>query len=138
MVERRLAEVRHDVQVSRSRWPPFCPMYASLGEPCGEESGPTTSMASLRERLEHRWSARHMSAYVDGDLNAKERHRLERHAALCPECGPMRRTLMRLTRELRHLRAGPGESVAPGVIERWIESVRERASSLGGGDRGGP
>jgi len=77
-----------------------------------------------------------MSAYIDGDLSAEERCRLERHVDLCPECGPMRRTLMRLTRELRHLSAGRGESVARGVIERWMEGDRERASS-GGGGRGG-
>lgn len=76
------------------------------------------------------------SAYVDGDLSAGERRRLERHAELCPDCGPMRRTLMRLTRELRHLRAKPEESVAPAVIECWIESDRGRAP-FGGGDRGG-
>jgi anti-sigma factor RsiW len=109
----------------------------SCGEPCAGELGPTTSMASLRERFEHRWCARHMSAYVDGDLSGEQRRRLERHANLCPECDPMRRTLMRLTLELRHLRADPWESVAPRVIERWIESDRERASS-GGGDHGGP
>jgi len=91
-------------------------------------------MASFRERLEHRWVARHMSAYIDGELDAEDRRRLERHADLCPECGPMRRTLVWLTRELRDLRRGPERSVAPGVIERWME--RERASSRGG-DRDG-
>jgi len=92
-------------------------------------------MTSVRERLEHRWASRRMSAYVDGELDAAERRRLERHADRCPECGPMRRTLLRLLHELRDLRAGPTRSVAPGVIEHWIEREPGHAPSAGG-DRG--
>ena len=90
------------------------------------------AVTRIRERLEHRWAARRMNAYVDGDLDARERRRLERHADVCPECGPMRRTLVRLTRELRQLGRPPERSVAPGVIARWIEDDREYASSDGG------
>lgn len=90
------------------------------------------AVTRIRERLEHRWAARRINAYVDGDLDARERHRLERHAEVCPECGPMRRTLLRLTRELRQLGQRTERSVAPGVIARWIEDDREHASSDGG------
>ena len=65
-----------------------------------------------------------MSAYLDGELGTEERRRLQRHTDLCPECGPTLRTLVRLTRELRGLRRSPQRSVAPGVIERLIESER--------------
>lgn len=99
-------------------------------------SGSNRPMASLRERLEHRWASRRMSAYVDDELGLRERRRLERHAELCPECGPMRQTLLWLKRELRGLRQAPERSVAPAVIDRWIASERERAAS-GGGERDG-
>ncbi len=91
-------------------------------------------MASPRERLEHRWASRRMSAYLDGELGAEERRRLERHSDLCPECGPMLRTLVRLTHELRDLRRRPERSVAPGVIERWMETER---TFPGGAERDG-
>jgi anti-sigma factor RsiW len=73
-----------------------------------------------------------MSAYVDDELGLEERRRFERHADLCPECGPMRRTLLWLKRELRGLRSTPERSVASAVIERWNDSERAHASS----DRG--
>ncbi len=77
-----------------------------------------------------------MSAYVDDDLGLKDRGRFERHTELCPECGRMRRTLLWLKHELRGLRNTPERSVAPAVIERWIDGERERAS-FGGGERDG-
>jgi Putative zinc-finger len=35
---------------------------------------------------DHRWTAGHMSAYVDGELASRERLRLERHVRECQEC----------------------------------------------------
>jgi anti-sigma factor RsiW len=75
-------------------------------------------MASRRMRLEHRWSQRRMSRYVDDDMSPRERARLERHADLCPECGPLRRAMLWLVSELRELRVRPERSIAPEVIER--------------------
>lgn len=37
-------------------------------------------------KADHDWSQRRLSHYVDGDLAARARRRLERHAAECPEC----------------------------------------------------
>jgi hypothetical protein len=74
----------------------------------------------MRDQRDHRWSQRRMSDYVDGELSPRERRRLEAHARLCPECGPLRRTLTVLVWELRELGRArrPVRSVAPGVIER--------------------
>jgi hypothetical protein len=74
----------------------------------------------MRARRDHRWSQRHMSDYIDGELTPRQRRRLEAHARLCPECGPLRRTLTVLVWELRELgRSRPtGTTVADGVIER--------------------
>ena len=86
-------------------------------------------MASLRMTLEHRWSQRRMSDYVDGDMSARERERLERHADLCPECGPLRRALFWLMVELRELRRPPDHSIAPRVIEHLRAAERDDAQT---------
>jgi anti-sigma factor RsiW len=75
-------------------------------------------LRQLRDRLDHAWSGRHMSEYIDGELAPGERRRLERHVERCPECGPMLRALVATVHALRWLRGGPGRSVAPGTIER--------------------
>jgi hypothetical protein len=61
-----------------------------------------------------------MSDYIDGELSPREQRRLEAHARLCPECGPLRRSLTVLIWELRELgRAGrPRRAVAARAIER--------------------
>jgi anti-sigma factor RsiW len=73
----------------------------------------------LRDKRDDRLAQRHMSDYVDRELLPRRRRRLEAHARLCPECGPLRRSLIVLVWELRQLgRARPTETVAGGVIER--------------------
>jgi hypothetical protein len=69
---------------------------------------------------DHRWAQRRMSDYVDGELSPRQRRRLEAHARLCPECGPLRRGLTVLLWELRELGRyrRPTHAVAAGVIER--------------------
>jgi hypothetical protein len=36
---------------------------------------------------DHRWSQRHLSQYVEGDLRPRARRRLARHARDCVDCG---------------------------------------------------
>lgn len=74
----------------------------------------------VRERLDHRFAQRHMSDFVDGALSARRRRRVERHADVCRECGPLRRALVRLVAELRMLRdpSAGQPSVAPLVVAR--------------------
>ncbi len=50
----------------------------------------------LRFRRDHRWTPPHLSGYIDADLSARGRARLERHVAQCPEC-------RKLVDDLRHL-----------------------------------
>jgi RNA polymerase sigma-70 factor (ECF subfamily) len=40
-----------------------------------------------REKLDHRWTQRRASRYLDGELSARQRRRLEAHPGLCPDCG---------------------------------------------------
>jgi anti-sigma factor RsiW len=91
--------------------------------PTRPRAGPravTGLVRSLRDKREHRWSQRRMSDYIDGKLSSRARRRLEAHARLCPECGPLRRSLTVLVWELRELgrAAPPARAVAARVIER--------------------
>ena len=74
----------------------------------------------MRDRRDHRWSQRHMSDYIDGELAPRQQRRLEAHAQLCPDCGRLRRSLTILVWELRELGRvrSTGTTVAGGVIER--------------------
>jgi anti-sigma factor RsiW len=82
--------------------------------------GMTGLVRRLRAKRDHRWSQRRMSDYIDGELSSRQQRRLEAHAGLCPECGPLRRSVTVLVWELRELRraASPGRPVAARVIER--------------------
>jgi anti-sigma factor RsiW len=91
-------------------------------------------MASLRTMLDHRFAQRRMSDYVDGDLPAAQRRRLERHADLCPDCGPLRRALMWLVVELPGLRRPPDRSIVPDVIDR-LRAAQRDGNPVGGGSR---
>jgi anti-sigma factor RsiW len=74
--------------------------------------------ATLRMKLDHRWSMRRLSAYLDGELTPRRRRRLEAHAAVCPECGPLLRSLKLILLELRTLGLRREHVVAESVVER--------------------
>jgi anti-sigma factor RsiW len=87
----------------------------------------------IRERLDHRFAQRRVSDFLDGELNDRHRRRLEAHAELCPDCGPMLRTLTILLCELRELGLPPAAvPIAPRVVER----LRRQATLAQNG--GGP
>ena len=74
--------------------------------------------AKRRFMREHRWTHAHLSAYLDDELAAGERARVDGHVRLCPECRRVLRTLRRTIQELMQLRPKPSESIADGVIDR--------------------
>lgn len=82
----------------------------------------------FRERFDHRFAQRRMSDFIDGGLSGRQRRRIERHADACPECGPLRRALVRLVGELRKLGSpvASDRSIAPLVIER-VRGCRDLA-----------
>jgi anti-sigma factor RsiW len=85
----------------------------------------------IRERLDHRFTQRRASDYLDGELSERQRRRLQAHATLCPDCGPMLRTLTIMLWELRELgRREPEVTVVPQVVDRLrSEPGLPRASS---------
>jgi anti-sigma factor RsiW len=75
-------------------------------------------LAKARFMREHRWTQAHLSDYVDGDLPPRKRERVEEHVHWCPECRRVLETLRRTLKALMDLRAAPGKSIAPSVIDR--------------------
>jgi glycine/D-amino acid oxidase-like deaminating enzyme len=99
------------------------PSEPSSLNPCRPCAGPTSAMGlvrHMRDRRDHRWSERHMSDYIDGELVPRHERRLDAHARLCPDCGRLRRSLTIIVWELRELgRVRPtGTTVDGGVIAR--------------------
>jgi hypothetical protein len=89
----------------------------------------TPLMSSLRHELrfrrDHRWSPRHMSAYLDQDLSARGRARLERHTAECLDCrgvlGDLRQMLALLRGVTAPVPVADGPATATAVLRRLHE-----------------
>jgi anti-sigma factor RsiW len=86
----------------------------------------------LSHRDDHDWSQRHISHYVEGDLAARARRRLERHASGCPGCSRAIRAMKALLRQLLGLR---GEQ--PRAPANAFDRVRADADADGTGDEPG-
>lgn len=90
-------------------------------------------MAALIQRMrflaDHRWSPRRMSEYLDGELSAEGRVRIERHLHDCPKCREILRSLRATVGGLARIRRGrpgpPGSTVAPAVLDRVREELEE-------------
>ena len=67
---------------------------------------------------DHRWTHEHLSAYLDGDLEASGRSRVDEHVGLCPQCSRVLATLRRTLEGLHLLRAPAHPGVADSVIDR--------------------
>jgi anti-sigma factor RsiW len=64
---------------------------------------------------EHKWSQRHLSHYVEGDLRPRARRRLDRHARDCVDCGRGIRAMRALVHALHGL-DGLAGARAPGTV----------------------
>lgn len=69
---------------------------------------------------DHRWTRKHLSEYLDEELGATGRERVERHVRLCPHCHKLLATLRRTLDGLHELGEQPLQStgVADSVIRR--------------------
>jgi anti-sigma factor RsiW len=77
----------------------------------------------LNARRDHHWAASRFSAYVEGELPARQQRRLARHEGICPECRRAIRQLRKLLKTLPGLRT---EKAPSDIAERTARSVRER------------
>lgn len=66
-----------------------------------------------RFRRDHRWAPGRMSSYLDGELGATHRTRMDRHVDECPECRVLLAGLRRMLSALRRLPppAGGAEAI---------------------------
>lgn len=77
--------------------------------------------------LDHRWAPARMSEYLDMELSARRRRRMDRHVGECDEC---RRVLAGLRAMLGVLHGLPAPS-ADGDVARIATSVRLRLGQPG-------
>lgn len=75
-------------------------------------------MLSPSFHRDHRWTQRNLSDYIDGELDADGRDRVERHVGMCPKCRRLLESLKRTVAGLMGLREEPTGDVADGVIAR--------------------
>lgn len=60
-------------------------------------------ITSARFRRDHQWTPARLSDFVDGDLSARGRSRLQRHVDKCPDCYRAFVTLQRMLDRLHRL-----------------------------------
>ncbi len=83
-------------------------------------------LGEIRPRfmLDHMFTLRHLAEYLDGELDARRRDRLEHHAHLCPSCHRLVATLMQMLDGLRGLRQMSPETGSP-ISDSVIARLRD-------------
>ncbi len=73
---------------------------------------------------DHMWTRRHMSDYLDHELDGPDHERVEHHVHRCPSCHRLLATLRRTLEGLSSLgkQPLPAEGVANSVIEHLRRS----------------
>jgi anti-sigma factor RsiW len=81
-------------------------------------------MLSPRFMRDHMWTRKHLSDYLDEELQTRERERVEHHVHGCPSCHRLLATLRRTLEGLHALGREPlpSEGVADSVIARLRNS----------------
>jgi anti-sigma factor RsiW len=80
-------------------------------------------------RRDHRWTPGHLSAYLDADLRAAARARLERHTAECPDCNGVLDSLRFMLGRLHQVQAAELSAEVPditGAVLRRLHEPSER------------
>jgi predicted anti-sigma-YlaC factor YlaD len=72
----------------------------------------------VRFMRDHRYTRAHASDYLDGDLDARGRRRVDEHTGMCPSCRHLIESLRRTVEGLMGLRTDPDGHVAEDVIRR--------------------
>jgi anti-sigma factor RsiW len=85
-----------------------------------------------RFHLDHLFTRRRLSDYVDGELAPGARGRVERHLEDCPDCSRAERSLRRLVARLPRLRGRAPRRLPERAVERVRAAERGRD---GGGAR---
>ena len=75
-------------------------------------------MPGPRFLLDHLFTKRRLSAYVDGDLEPEQLRRVRRHLDDCEDCGRAERSLRRLVFGLRLLAGRQPPRLADDAVDR--------------------
>jgi anti-sigma factor RsiW len=81
----------------------------------------------LRFRRDHRWTPPHMPAYLDFELSAWARARLERHTAQCPECRSVLKDLRHMLALLQSAPAPEPAADVPAIASAVLRRLHEPA-----------
>lgn len=82
----------------------------------------------LRFARDHRWTQRHMSDYLDGDLADDDRRRADRHLRECPECHALLASLRVVLVKLGGVRRRPERPVADSILAGVHERLGEQGA----------
>jgi anti-sigma factor RsiW len=80
----------------------------------------------IRFQRDHNWTPDHLSDFVDGDLSARGRSRLQRHVDKCPDCYRALVTLQRMLDRLHHI-PGPDGAKTPDIATAVRRRLDEQA-----------
>jgi anti-sigma factor RsiW len=78
-----------------------------------------------RFRRDHRWAPGRMSAYLDGELDANRRDRMDRHVSECARCRRLLAGLRLVLDALHRLPAPEGGSDAAQLASSVLARLRE-------------
>ncbi len=79
----------------------------------------------MRFRRDHRWTPRHMSAYLDAELPPQRRTRLERHLRDCPECRGVLQALRRMLGLLKRTAPASTTDETPDIASAVLARLHE-------------
>ncbi len=85
----------------------------------------------LRFAREHRWAQRHISEYLDGDLDQAGRERASRHIGECVECDELLASLRAMVTTLAGIGGEPAREVAASVFAGVHQRLAERTGDDG-------
>jgi anti-sigma factor RsiW len=80
---------------------------------------------NARFRRDHQWTPARLSDFVDGDLSARGRSRLQRHVDKCPDCYRALVTLQRMLDRLHRL-SPPHAVETPDIASAVRRRLREQ------------
>jgi anti-sigma factor RsiW len=75
-------------------------------------------MVMSSRAADHQWSQQHLSHYVEGDLPARARRRLDRHARDCTDCGRGIRAMRALVYSVQALDGLAGVRAPATIFDR--------------------
>lgn len=87
---------------------------------------------------DHRFTVRHASDYLDGDLGRDDLERVQRHASLCPRCHELLDGMRRTVGALSTLRAPERSSADSSIVSSVLQVLDDEQLRTGRRDEWPP